>query len=118
MKTQQEFKVELNRKINEINAKIVDVRKRYTSSESKETQEELLKIVTQLESLRNKLISHYEKIENVEGTDDEFSELKKNIYKSLESFDATFSKAGSIAKSRKFLTREHSTDFKNPLGNK
>lgn len=118
MKTQQEFKVEINRKINEINAKIVDVRKRYASSESKEHQDELLRILNHLETLRNKLISHYEKIENLEGSDEEFSELKKNIFQSLESFDATFSKAGTIVKSRKFRIREHSTDFKNPLGNK
>ncbi len=118
MKTQQEFKLEINRKINEVNAKIADVRKRYASTESSEVQNELLSILNHLESTRNNLILQYERIDKLGSTEKEFSELEKDIYTNLETFDSAFSKAGTIVKSRKFGTREHSTDFNNPLGNK
>jgi hypothetical protein len=45
-------------------------------------------------------------------------ELEKNIYKSFDSFESAYSKAGSLLKQRKFSTRDRSVDFNNPLGNK
>jgi hypothetical protein len=42
-------------------------------------------------------------------------ELQKNVYNSLESFDAAYTKAGALIKQHRFGSRGRSVDFNNPF---
>lgn len=117
METREKFKAEINKKLSEANAKIVDLR-RSNVNESPEIKKDLSGILRHLESVRNNIMLQYEKIDQMGNKHDKFPELKKNIYRNFESFEEAFSQAGSIVKPSRFRTRERSVDFKNPLGNK
>ena len=118
METHEKFKAEINRKLSEVNAKIVDLRRTSQAKESPEVKKDLSGILRHLESVRNNIMLQYEKIDQTEKEREKFPELKKNIYRNFDSFEEAFSQAGSIVKPSKFRTRERSVDFKNPFGNR
>ena len=118
METHEKFKAEINRKLSEANAKIVDLRRESDIHKSSDVKKDLSGILRHLEAVRNNLMLQYEKIDKMEKEHDKFPELRKNIYRNFDSFDEAFSLAGSIVKPSKFRTRERSVDFKNPFGNK
>ena len=116
METHEKFRAEINEKLAEINEKIVDMRK---ESENKAgIKKDLSSVLKQLESVRNNIVLQYNKIQNMENDNKKYSEIKKNIYTDLNSFDRAFKNAGSIVETEKFKTRKRSVDFNNPYGNK
>ena len=118
METHEKFKAEINKKLSEANAKIIDLRRRSNVNENTKIKRDLSGILRHLEAVRNNIMLQYEKIDQMENKHDKFPELKKNIYRNFDSFEEAFSQAGSIVKPSKFRTRERSVDFKNPFGNK
>ncbi|QGY42943.1 hypothetical protein GM418_04500 [Maribellus comscasis] len=118
METHEKFKTEINQKLSEANAKIVDLRRRSKEKGNTDVKKDLSVILRHLESVRNNIMLQYEKIDKTQKKQDEFPELKKNIYRSFDSFEEAFSQAGSLVKPSKFRTRERSVDFNNPFGNR
>ena len=116
METHEKFKAEINKKLSEVNARIVDLRGQ--SDENSKIKNDLFVVLKHLESIRENILLQYEKIEQTEKDSFDFPELKKNIYKSFNSFDEAFTKAGSLLEPTKFRSREHSVNFNNPTGNK
>ncbi len=116
METHEKFKAEINRKLSEVNAKIMDLKKH--AGENAEIKKDLSVILKHLELIRNNIILEYEKIDQMKKENVEYPELQKNIYSNFNSFEEAFTKAGSIFKSEKFRSRERSVDFNNPTGNK
>jgi hypothetical protein len=112
---QEKFKKELEKKLSDIKEKIGEVK---SILDKEKTPSKLLKdIFNQLKEVQEDLLAQYDQLEAMKNQQSEgYSKLEKNIFKNLESFDTTFSKAGSIMKESKFQARNHSVDFKNPPG--
>jgi chaperonin cofactor prefoldin len=114
---QQELKKEITQKLNEVNEKIQELKnisKRDTGSNKK-----IQDVLQELESIKGNILIYYHTIGDLKTIDEvKMPELEKNIYKSFDSFESAYSKAGSLLKQRKFSTRDRSVDFNNPLGNK
>lgn len=118
METHEKFKAEINKKLSEANARIMDIKRHSDQNNDGEIKRDLSGILRHLESIRNNIMIQYEKIDQNETEGESFPKLRKNIYRNFDSFDEAFSKAGSLVKPTKFKTRERSVNFNNPYGNK
>jgi superoxide dismutase len=114
---QQELKSEISKKLDDVNEKIQELKK---SSDKKLAKNiELQDIMNQLESIRGNILMQYHAIKDIKNEEDvKLPELEKNIYKSFNSFESAYTKAGSLMKQSKFSSRNRSVDFNNPLGTK
>jgi uncharacterized coiled-coil DUF342 family protein len=114
---QQELKSEISKKLDDVNEKIQELKKRSDKKLAKNI--ELQDIMNQLESIRGNILKQYQAIKDIKNEEDvKLPELEKNIYKSFNSFKSAFTKAGSLMKQSKFSSRNRSVDFNNPLGTK
>ena len=102
--------IDIKRKMNEIDALI----------QKQEVPVESLKDAhDRLKTLYDEIVLQYDQIDAMKaGEEVRMSEMGKNIYKSLESFDAVYKSAGSLFEGNEFGKRDHSVDFKNPFGTK
>ena len=109
----QEFKVEVNNKLSEVNAKILDVK---NSLEKERQNKKLDEALKEMESIREDILKQKDELDALKSSEEtELKEFRKNIFNSLESFDESFKAAGTMIKPRKFRRRDRSVDFKNPL---
>lgn len=113
MKT-QELKIELSKKLADVNSRIIALKKK--RDELNEPSVALQEVVVELESIRNNILVQFNEIETYDEKDAKrMPELERNIYKSFNSFEESFSKAGSLTSSSRINPRDHSTDFNNPM---
>lgn len=93
----QELKSEISKKIDDINEKIEELK----NSPDKKLAEkaELQDIKNQLETIHGNILMQYHTIKDLKNEEDtKLPEMKKNIYKSFNSFESAYSKAGSLLK--------------------
>ncbi len=113
----QDLKIELSKKLADVNSRIITLKDR--RDDLIEESEALQEIIGELESIRDNILVQFDEIESAGESDAKrIPELERNIYKSFNSFEESFSKAGSLTRPAKFRQRERSVDFKNPLGTK
>ena len=114
---QEKLKKDLEKKLIDIKEKVGEVE---LILNKQETPSKVLRdILNQLKETQEKLLLQYNQLEAMNKDEMEgYTKLEKNIYSNLESFDSTFSKAGSFMKQSKFESRNRSVDFKNPPGTK
>lgn len=113
----KELKTDIIKKLEDLNEKIQELKNSQDTKLAKEP--ELQDIMNQLETIRGKILMQYHAIMNTQNEEDmKLPELEKNIYKSFNSFESAYSKAGSLMKQSKFSSRNRSVDFKNPPGTK
>ncbi len=114
--------MKLNELKKNLESRLVDVKQKMEDVENalqnQEHPSETLKDVhLHLKKLYEEIILQYDQIDAME-TEEYLDEtnLQKNVYANLESFDAAFSEAGTLIGDREFKTRSrsHSVDFKNP----
>jgi superoxide dismutase len=114
---QQELKTDIIKKLDDVNEKIQELKNSQDTKSAKKP--ELQNIMNQLETIRGKILMQYHTIMNTQNEEDvKLPELEKNIYKSFNSFESAYSKAGSLMKQSKFSSRDRSVDFNNPPGTK
>ncbi len=116
MKT-DELKIELSKKLADVNARIIELKERL--DELNDQSIALQDVIVELESIRDNILVQFNEIETADSSDTtRMPELEKNIYSSFNSFEESFSKAGSLTRSSRIRQRDRSVDFKNPLGNR
>jgi chromosome segregation ATPase len=114
MKT-HELKIELSKKLADVNSRIIVLKERL--DELNEQSTTLQDVIIDLESIRDNILIQFDEIETADESDAKrMPELERNIYKSFNSFEESFSKAGSLARPTQFRQRERNVDFKNPTG--
>ncbi len=116
MKT-QELKIELSKKLADVNSRIIVLKERL--DDLNEQSVALQDVIVELESIRDNILVQFNEIETSDASDSKrMPELERNIYRSFNSFEESFSKAGSLTRPGKFRQRERSVDFKNPMDTK
>lgn len=116
MKT-HDLKIELSKKLADVNSRIITLKDK--RDDLIEESEYLQELIVELESIRDNILVQFDEIETSdESSSHRMPELEKNIYKSFNSFEESYSKAGSLTRPSKFRQRERSVDFKNPLDTK
>jgi uncharacterized coiled-coil DUF342 family protein len=89
----------IRHKIDEINRKTSELRDKISTRTGKDVNNEIESLITELEDIRNKIQLKYEKLEKLESQDKQgLSEIEKNIYNSIKSYDDAFKKAGGLFK--------------------
>jgi DNA repair exonuclease SbcCD ATPase subunit len=112
----QELKEELENRLTDIKLNIREIQNGIDEKEA--PTEELEDVLVKLKALQEDLILQHDQLVALETEGEKLNVLERNIWTNLETFDATFSKAGAIMKPGKFKNRERSVDFKNPTGTK
>ena len=116
MKTQN-LKIELSKKLADVNSRIIVLKERL--DELSEQSAALQDVIVELESIRDNILVQFNEIETSDESDSKrMPELERNIYRSFNSFEESFSKAGSLSRSTNFRQRERNIDFKNPTRTK
>jgi len=111
----KELKQNLEKRLIDIKGKMLETEKLMQKQDV--PSETLKEVHRQLKILYSDIILRYDQIAAMEaGEEVRMSELEKNIYNSLESFDSTFKRAGALFEENEFGHRSHSVDFKNPSG--
>ncbi len=111
----QELKRNLEIRLADVKEKIAEVEKALQKQEH--PSEALKDVHRHLKKLYEDIILQYDQLDAMETEEHyENTDMEKNVYANLESFDAAFTKAGSLIGDREFNTRSrsHSVDFKNP----
>lgn len=85
------------RKIDEINAKINELKSRISGESEKDIKEKAESAVKELEHLRDSIQDQYDILE-VKGQElqVDITEAEKNIYSGIQTFEDAFTRAGSI----------------------
>lgn len=112
----QELKTKLEKRLTDIKENIREIQNGIDENEAPSV--ELEDILVKLKALQEDLILQHDQLVAMETEGKKFNELERNIWANIETFDATFSKAGGLIKPGKFKSRERSVDFKNPTGTK
>jgi chaperonin cofactor prefoldin len=114
MKT-NDLKIELSRKLADVNSRIIVLKD--DLDDLNEQSEALQDVIIDLENIRDNILIQFNEIESTtEAEQTKLPELEKNIYKSFTSFDESFSRAGSLTRSSRLISRDRSVDFRNPTG--
>ncbi len=113
----QDLKIELSKKLADVNSRIITLKDR--RDDLVEESDTLQEIIVELESIRDNILVQFDEIESAGESDaNRMPELERNIYKSFNSFEESFSKAGSLSRNAQFRQRDRSVDFKNPMDTK
>lgn len=112
----KELKEELENRLTDIKLNIQEIQNRIDDKDTPSV--ELEDILVKLKALQEDLILQHDQLVAMETEGEKLNVLERNIWANLETFDATFSKAGAIMKPGKFKSRERSVDFNNPTGTK
>ena len=94
-----ELEKKTKKAIQEVSTKLTDLK--YKLSQDKKTQikADAQAALDELDSLNQEINKQYERIGSVhDKSDAQMSEIEKNIYNSIESFNNAFTKAGSLFK--------------------
>ncbi|WP_462281495.1 hypothetical protein [Salinivirga cyanobacteriivorans] len=90
----QKLKQNIKAKIDDINSKVLSIRERLSKEENPD--DELQKLLLQLEKIQTELTEKFDTLEaNPEADWDEFD---KNIHQSMKSFNQAFTRAGTLFK--------------------
>jgi hypothetical protein len=107
---QQEFKKEITQNLEVVNEKIQELKE--ISNNELVSNKKLQDVLQELESIKGNILSYYHTLDDLKNKDEvKISELKKNVYKSFDSFEIAYSNSVPLMKQRKFSTRKRSVRF-------
>ena len=88
-------------KIEDINSKIKEVKKQVEENTNEAIQEQSENILNELNEINEKIQKEYSSLSLPENqSKPKVSEMEKNIFNSIDSFDSAFERAGSIFKTK------------------
>ncbi|MFO7843643.1 MAG: hypothetical protein R6V16_07505 [Bacteroidales bacterium] len=88
-------------KIDEINHKVKEIKDKVEKSTNEEIQEKSNNILEELNEINEKIQKEYAGLSSPENqSKSKISEMEKNIYNSIQSFDSAFERAGSLFKTK------------------
>jgi hypothetical protein len=93
----EKLRTSTKQKIDDVNLKLQEISNELALQNDKEIIEQAKPALAELNQLRDKIESLYDKIARIRIKDElEFDAIEKNIYNSIESFNNAFKKAGSL----------------------
>lgn len=91
-------------KIDEITAKYIEFKDRVSVNTKHEIKEQANQTLDQLEEMKKDIQNQYNKLVKMEKESEAtWSELEKNIYSSIDSFNSAFSRAGKLFANQAFF---------------
>lgn len=98
---QRELIANTSNTINEINKKTDSLKKRVAQLSIGGNDRMAQSVLKYLEGIRDELNRQYSELQNAENNSDiDLASYKKNIYNSIQSYNAAFTRAGSIFRTK------------------
>ncbi len=95
----KELATKTEKTVDEIATKLNDLKIKLSQNKTPETKEGVQATLDELDSLNQKIQKQYSKMsETGDKSKSQMSEMEKNIYNSIESFNNAYTKAGSLFK--------------------
>lgn len=95
----EELMKNTHKKVDDINYKIDELSEILSSEADDVVKNKMKSVITELEDIRDKIHSKYKEINESKGDNREkLTEMEKNIFTDIRSFDNAFKKAGEIFK--------------------
>jgi len=97
----EELILKTKQKIDEVNEKVEEVKEKVEKNTNEAIQEQSEKILKELNEISESIQKEYTKLGLPENQNEKnISEMEKNIYNSIHSFDSAFERAGSLFKTK------------------
>lgn len=94
-----ELAIRTKKAVDEISTKFTDLKNKLSQIKNPEIEEGVKAALDNLENLNQEIQNQYSRISEVrDKSNSQMSEMEKNIYNSIESFNNAFTKAGSLFK--------------------
>lgn len=85
--------------VEEVSKKLNEIKNNFSPSPNSKLKEDLQSILDKLESLNQEIQKQFDQMNEAEHDENlDMSEIEKNIYNSIESFNRAYTNAGSLFK--------------------
>jgi len=95
----EEILKKTKRAVDDISQKYSDLQEKLPDKKLREANEVLQSAIDELDNLKQEINDQFDSLsKNQEKTDAEFSEIEKNIYNNIRTFNNAYTEAGSMLK--------------------